>query len=161
MSLTAEEKAIIEKTWSLMSSNAKENSVDLFIRFFTENPSYQKMFKSFADVPMQELRGNKKIAAHAAQVVFAISALVQFIDDTDCLVEQLDKIAERHQKRKVTPKMFENLGTSIVGWLIEKLGTDIMNEQAIEAWKKLYGVILNVVTKHMEEDNEDKTNSDK
>ena len=120
-------------------------------RFFTENPSYQQNFKSFKDVPIDQLRGNKKVLAHANNVLYQISMLVDYLDDTETLVEMLIKMAKNHHRRKITIKMFENLELSLVGLLKEKLGSELMNEFAIDAWKKTYGVILQVVQKGFDE----------
>jgi len=50
--LTPSEKDIIRKTWDLIKKDIAGNGYDLFIRFFTENPSYQQYFKSFKDIPI-------------------------------------------------------------------------------------------------------------
>ena len=38
--------------------------------------------------------------------------------------------------------MFESLRGTLVGLLTEKLGTTLMNEEAIGAWDKTYSVII-------------------
>ena len=77
--------------------------------------------------------------------------LVDYLDDTETLVEMLIKMAKNHYRRKITIKMFENLELSLVGLLKEKLGSELMNDFAINAWKKTYGVILQVVQKGFDE----------
>ena len=120
-------------------------------RFFTENPSYQQNFKSFKDVPIDQLRGNKKVLAHSNNVLYQISMLVDYLDDTETLVEMLIKTAKNHYRRKITIEMFQNLEHTLVGLLKEKLGGQLMNDFAMNAWKKTYGVILQVVQKGFDE----------
>ncbi len=117
------------------------------IRFFTENPSYQQYFKSFKDIPISELRGNKKVLARnkcyvrhinacvilCTNVMYAISMRVYNIQDTELLAELLKKLAESHYKRKITIEKFENLKISLIGLLKQKLGPKLMNDKAVAA----------------------------
>lgn len=114
-------------------------------RFFSENPSYQSKFAAFRDVPITELRGNKKVLAHATNVLYAISSLVDNLEDPECLVEMLHKLGRNHFKHQISYPMFENLGGSLVGSMREKLGSELMSEAAIGAWKKAYGVIISLI----------------
>ena len=120
-------------------------SLFLFLRFFTENPGYQAKFAGFKDVPINEIRGNKKVLAHALNVLYAISALVDNLDDPECLVEMLQKLGRNHYRHQITVPMFENLQSSLIGSMSQKLGSEVMNEAAQQAWKKAYGVIVAVV----------------
>lgn len=124
-------------------------------RFFAENPSYQKLFKALKDVPHSELKDNKKMLAHATNVMYAVTMLVDNIDDTEVLVEMLSKLARNHSRRKISVEMFENLKISLMGTLKEKLGSDLMNDEAVCAWDKTYGVILSVVKPGLENPSED------
>lgn len=120
-------------------------------RFFTENPTYQSHFSSFKDVPISDLKGNKKVLAHALSVLSAISGLVDNLDDPEVLVEMLVKTGGNHFRRSIKVEQFNSLGVSIIGWLIEKCGTGIMDQEAINAWKKTYSVIVSVIQQGMEQ----------
>jgi hemoglobin-like flavoprotein len=149
--LTIDERDMVRKSWDVVKRDIRGSGYDLFERFFTENPTYQANFKSFKDVPLKELRGNKKLAAHAATVLYAITALVDNLDDPEVITEMLLKTSGAHFKRNITLPMFQNLGTSLVGFLVEKVGPELMTPEAIEAWKKTYGVILAIVGKGLQE----------
>ena len=78
-------------------------------------------FKSFANVPIEELATNPKfqvyskimlkynfidpslflIQAHALNIMYTITLLVDSLDDASCLVEQLKKLGENHESRRV------------------------------------------------------------
>lgn len=124
-------------------------------RFFTENPTYQENFKSFKDVPLSELRGNKKLLAHATNVIYAITMLVDNIEDTEVLVEMLQKLSKNHARRQIKLEHFEKLKGTLVGLLKEKLGPNLMNEEAVNAWSKTYDVILSVVKPGLESPSDD------
>ena len=123
----------------------------IIFRFFTEYPSYQQNFKAFKDVPIDQLKGNKRVLAHSNNVLYQISMLVDYLDDTETLVEMLIKLAKNHHRRKITIEMFQNLENTLVGWLEEKLGSELMDDFAMNAWKKTYRVILQVVKKGYDE----------
>lgn len=99
---------------------------------------------------MSELRGNKKVLAHAMNVLYAISALVDNLDDPECLVEMLQKLGKNHFKNHISYPQFENLGVSLLGSMKQKLGSDLMNEVAVAAWQKAYGVIISVIKQGLE-----------
>ena len=117
----------------------------IIFRFFTEYPSYQQNFRSFKDVPIDQLKGNKKVLAYSNNVLYQISMLVDYLDDTETLGDMLIKLANNYHRRKITIEMFTNLENTIIGWLKEKLGSKLMNDKAVTAWRKTYGVILGVV----------------
>ncbi|CAG2169122.1 unnamed protein product [Oppiella nova] len=148
--LTATEKNLIRNTWALVKQDVPGNAYDLFIRFFDENPTYQQLFKSFKNVPKSELRGNKKVLAHGTNVLYAISMLVDNIDDTEVLVEMLTKLGRNHGNRRISYDMFVNLEKTLVGLLADKLGPTVMTQDAVNAWKKTYGVILSVLKPGLE-----------
>jgi hemoglobin-like flavoprotein len=143
--LTKREKDIIRDTWAVVRKDIKGNGGELFVRFFTENPSYQQLFKSFKDVPMSELKTNKKVLAHANSVMYAISSLVDNLEDPECLVEMLGKLGTSHNTRGIDMDKFHNLGITLVGLLQAQLGPKVMDTAAVEAWKKTYGVITSVI----------------
>lgn len=62
----------------------------------------------------------------------------------------IEKMAENHFRRKIQITHFQNLGLVIIDLLIQKLGNEIMNQQAIDAWKKAYLIILDIVGKVLE-----------
>jgi hemoglobin-like flavoprotein len=52
--------------------------------------------------------------------------------------------------------MFESLGGSLLGSMQKRLGSEVMNEAAVGAWKKAYGVIIAVINQGLESANTDK-----
>lgn len=65
------------------------------------------MFKSFADVPVDQLPNNKKLHAHAFSVMYAVSSMVENLNDIECLVEILVKTGQSHGNRSVTIQQFD------------------------------------------------------
>lgn len=80
--------------------------VELF-RLFTAHPEHQKLFPQFAGLSAEEMRTSKKLTAHASTAAHSLAAIVECIDDTDCLTAMLQKIADNHNKHKVPKTGFE------------------------------------------------------
>lgn len=76
-------------------------------RFFTDYPIYQKSFKSFANVPFEELEGHKRFQAHAFTVMNAVDGMVQSLDDPEMLDEMLLKTGANHGRRKIEAIAFD------------------------------------------------------
>ena len=95
-------------------------------------------------MPLNELTGNKRLLAHANSVLYAISSLVDNLDDPETLVEMLHKLAANHFKRGITIAMFNNLGVALVGYLKTALPSQ-MDAAAVTAWTKTYSVMSSVI----------------
>ncbi len=89
--------------------------------------------------------------AHATNVMYAITMLVDNIEYTEVLVEMLKKLGRDHYRRTITVKHFENLKLILMAFLKDKVGSDLMNDKAVAAWEKTYEVIVSVVKIGLEE----------
>jgi len=79
------------------------------LSFFTNYPEYQRKFRGFADVPLDQLRENKRLKAHGFTVLSSIDGLVNNMDDPDVLSELLFKIGQNHSKRQLKTGDFQVL----------------------------------------------------
>jgi hypothetical protein len=75
-------------------------------RFFEANPSYQRNFKAFKDVPLKDLPRNAKFQAHSTNVMYALTSVVDNLDDTGCLVEMLMKLGQNHHRHGISRQEF-------------------------------------------------------
>lgn len=96
-------------------------------RFFSDYPKHQKAFRSFANVPYDELTKNKRFMAHAYTVISAVDGLVENIDDPEMLFEMLLKTGMNHGKRhKIESDSFDvSNNRSIVEIKVPSLETNI------------------------------------
>jgi hypothetical protein len=56
---------------------------------------------------LQELEGSKKLCAHATNVMYALTSVIDNLDDPECLTEMLIKLGQNHSHHRVTEKGFE------------------------------------------------------
>jgi hypothetical protein len=57
-------------------------------------------------MPLSELRISKKLTAHAANVMYSLTCVVDNLDDPLCLKELLIKLGKNHGQHKVDEKGF-------------------------------------------------------
>lgn len=142
--LTPREKGLVRDTWALVRKDIKANAIAIFLTLFQRHPEYQKLFSGFAEVPPEALSTNPRLGAHAMSVAYAITSLVDSLDDAECLVELVRKIAISHTRRPVTVTNFEHTMVVIVDTLKERLGGK-MTPAAVAAWEKTLRLVVTVV----------------
>jgi len=147
--LTDAHKTAIRSTWSLVAQNLRANGIALFIKMFEVHPDYQKKFSAFSDVPLDQLATNKRLAAHASTVMHQLAALIDSLDDLECLVEMLTKIGERHLKHQLTVEHFQNLAIGIVSFLKSQLGA-AFTADAEQGWTIMLQIVTGIVVKGMQ-----------
>ena len=91
---------------------------------------------------MDELREDKRLKAHARNVMYTLSMVVDSLKDEEVLQEMVDKIAQTHVKRKLNEKHFLGLRGSLIGLLNDSLGPEVMTKEALTAWSKTYDIFL-------------------
>ncbi|RWS05457.1 Globin-like protein [Dinothrombium tinctorium] len=143
--LEEEEKKIIQDTWENVKSDATSYGNDLFTRLFNENPKYLEKFASLRIIPRNKLSGHPRLIAHGTQVIYTITAVIDEIGFPGIVTELLFKVARSHFKRQVSRQMFENLCNIMIGLMIERLGDKVMNKKAIDAWKKFFNSMIDVM----------------
>ncbi|XP_054714517.1 globin-like [Uloborus diversus] len=149
--ITPRQRDLVQSTWKIVRQDVKSNGIKLFLKFFDMFPDYQLLFKAFANTPRNELSKNVKLAAHATSVMYAISSLVDNLQDTECLVELLSKIGHSHRPRNLNKDHFLHLQETILIFLAEVLGASVMTIPAKEAWKKTLDVANSCIIKALEE----------
>ncbi|KAH6941384.1 hypothetical protein HPB50_017885 [Hyalomma asiaticum] len=149
--LSSHEKQVIRDTWLAFKKQLRTGSVTIFVVLFMRYPQYQKLFSAFADEPASELPKNPRMLAHALTFAYAITAIVDSLDEPETTKEIVRKVAIAHANRGSDMKTaFEHMGSAVVDTLIEKLGST-MTPEAIAAWKQLFTFIVALSEKTFEE----------
>lgn len=77
-----------------------------FYRFFKNKPEYQNYFP-FRDIPMDELLKHPQLKAHAITVMYAVSSIIDNLDNSDVLINLLQKTGQSHRRRKIPSEAFD------------------------------------------------------
>lgn len=80
--------------------------------------------------------------AHALNVAYSLTMIIDSIDNREVFQEMVLKIAKSHVRRKLTVEHFTNLRTALVETMVTVLGEETMNAETIDSWAKAYKVIL-------------------
>ncbi|ROT84928.1 hemoglobin [Penaeus vannamei] len=108
--LTLRHRTAMVRTWDMVRPDMKVHGINFFLTLFRAEPELQTRFKGFADKTEEELKTNKRLAAHASTVMLAITGLVDNLDDVTCLVEMLNATALNHKRRGLPqPSTFTSL----------------------------------------------------
>ncbi|XP_033607391.1 globin isoform X2 [Cryptotermes secundus] len=114
-------------------------------RFFKSNPSHQRYFEAFKDVSLKDLPSNRKFQAHCTSVMYALTSVVDNLDDTGCLVEMLTKLGQNHHRHGITRQEFIDLKEAVLKLLTKKLASKFTCEDKAALSKTLdvaYSVIF-------------------
>jgi len=74
--------------------------------------------------------------------MYAITALVDNLEDPLCLNEMLLKTGSNHSRRKLKIEMFDQLGDIFMALLRTQLGSHAFDHQVSNAWTKTYSLIV-------------------
>ena len=72
----------------------------ILFRYFKEHPEGQAHFKTLQGDP-ENLRKDPKMFAHASNVTYNISAMINNIEEPDVVLAILDRLGNSHNRRKV------------------------------------------------------------
>ncbi|CAG2114399.1 unnamed protein product [Medioppia subpectinata] len=141
-SLSDNEIELVKNSWDVVKKDGKHFGNQLFIDFFTKHPTYQQNFKSLANIPLSELGSSKRLLAHTTGVMYALTSLVDNLDDTEVVVEMLAKTGDNHRRRRLDVRAFDELGVVFIDLLRTALGANVLDGQLLNAWSKTYSLIV-------------------
>ncbi|XP_077494898.1 globin-like [Amblyomma americanum] len=141
--LSSRDKTYIIDTWTMIRRDMRGNAVSLFVALFARYPEYQRMFRAFKDVPLEELPRNGVVKAHALAVFYFITVIIESMDDNDLLTELVRKNARNHLRRPVGPEHYANMTELLIEVMQDKLRSR-MAPAAVRAWKTLFAFLQKV-----------------
>ncbi|XP_050050468.2 globin-like [Dermacentor andersoni] len=134
--LSQRDRNYIIDTWTLIRRDIRANSMALFVALFARYPEYQRIFPTFATVPLHELPRNEVVKAHALVVFYFFTNLVEAMDDSDLMTELVRKNVRNHLRRPMGPQNFANMAELLVEVMQDRLRSR-MTPGAVRAWKTL------------------------
>jgi hypothetical protein len=74
---------------------------------------------------LTELKGSRKLSAHATNVMYSLTGVVDNLQDPECLTELLIKLGQNHRRHNITEKEFHVSSQSLSTEVERKqVGTD-------------------------------------
>ncbi|KAF2355683.1 Globin [Trinorchestia longiramus] len=142
--LTPREARAVAVSWDLVKPNMADHGVNFFLKFFEAYPDAQRKFRGFQDVPLESLRKDKRLRAHASTVMHAINSVVDSLDDPETLVEILKSVGGNHFKRGIERIHFEHLREVLLKYLKEALWS-AFPPAAEDGWQKALTAVNAVI----------------
>ncbi|XP_042230174.1 globin-like [Homarus americanus] len=142
--LTLRHRTAMVRTWDLVRPDLKTHGIYFFLRLFREEPQLKTRFKGFMNKTEDQLRENKRLAAHGTTVLTAITSMVDNLDDVGVLVELLQTTGVNHKNRGIPKQDYDLLAPVLLNYLRDNLGS-AWTSVADEAWAKALKVIMSVI----------------
>lgn len=86
--------------------------------FLKAHPEYQKKFRTFADVPQDQLLHNGNFLAQAFTILGGLNVVIQSMGNIDLLAQEVQQLGGAHKERGVTPAMFEVNFLTVIRWFL-------------------------------------------
>ncbi|HNM38249.1 MAG TPA: globin family protein, partial [Anaerolineales bacterium] len=132
MSITLEQKRLVQETWEKVVPIA-ETAAELFYgRLFEIDPELKPLFKN-ADMKEQKMK-----------LLQMLGMAVKGLDNLDQLVPAVENLGRRHVGYGVKDSHYDTVGDALL-WTLEKgLGEDFTPE-VMEAWTETYVTLATVM----------------
>ncbi|KMQ93555.1 globin 1 [Lasius niger] len=110
--MTERQKRLVQNTWAIARKDEVSAGLAIMIALFKQYPEYQKQFKSFKDVPIDELPKNKRFQAHCVSIISTFGKLIELMYDPELMQASLTNVIEKHKTRGQTQEQFEEVSSS-------------------------------------------------
>lgn len=140
--LTSRERYLVQSSWAKVMKDPTNMGVLLLKMFLGSHPQYIQLFP-FRDIPADQLTEHVKFRAHANNVIYAFSAYIDALNDTDLLIQLLQKTGSSHIKHSAPKEGFIHLKEVLL-----QLFSSLRPEE-VAAWKKTLDVAFSVVLKSL------------
>ncbi|KAK6186964.1 hypothetical protein SNE40_006219 [Patella caerulea] len=144
--MTPAEKSAVADTWKTLAANKSGNGVALFLQLFSSHPNTFNYFKNFEGKSVDQIKDTADMRAHACAVMYAMGSLVESLDDPECMVGLVKKIARNHKGRDIGKSQFELLRGLYGSYLDKSLG-GAATPAVKAAWDKFFDCFDNLVEK--------------
>lgn len=144
LGLTEKQKRLIQNTWATVRKDEVSVGVALVLAYFKQYPESQKQFKSFKDIPLDDLAKNKKFQAHCVNIVSTLGKLIEQMHDPELMEASLINFTEKHKIRGQTKMHFENLKQVMLDLFPTLFGKQYTPDVQ-EAWKKMLDLIYSKI----------------
>jgi len=126
--LNSPDKQLIESTWQQVVPIADTAASLFYRRLFEIDPELRPLF---AGVDM---------VAQKKSLLQALSAIVDGIDDFDCLRPRLEALGRRHVAYGATASHYDSVGAALL-WTLEQGLGDAWSESVGTAWRDAFGLV--------------------
>ncbi|XP_070192084.1 hemoglobin-3-like isoform X2 [Littorina saxatilis] len=155
--LTYRQCKAVQKSWkALTASNPNQLGVQFFMRFFLNYPDYRNFYSNFRsdsdtsnkEVNRRELRVLRDTATMhdlAAAYMESLTTIFNMLDNQDEVMVILDSLTDRHLPRGVLSLHFQDMMSTLLTFMEEKVGHSNMNTVTRDAWTCALRTIITII----------------
>ncbi|CAD5218667.1 unnamed protein product [Bursaphelenchus okinawaensis] len=141
--LTPRKCEILTETFTLLKRHLVHNIQTLFIRIFSEYPTYKDIWPQFRAIPDSSLMYSNELKKHVHVFCKGLTAIMNSLHTEKELYVILRKLAKAHARKNVYKNHIMNMLPELLA-VLKSNGVDV-NEDVKEAWTTLFDVIGNLV----------------
>ncbi|XP_031556128.1 globin-1-like [Actinia tenebrosa] len=142
--LSKAQKYLVRETWETVELYKNNVGKQTFLRFFENNPEFQKLFPEFKELKYEELQKANALHGHAKRVMKAVENAVSAMDDAVSFSAYLEELGRRHVARSLKPSYLDAMQAALMDSLRQTLQSEWTDETAI-AWNKLFRFIADTM----------------
>ena len=135
--MTAQQIQLVQQSWEKIKPASQEAGELFYKKLFERAPQVRHLFSN--DVTEQ-----------AGRLTYMLTYVVSRLDKLDTILEDVQRLAERHNKYGAEPKHYMIVGECLLATLKSALGKD-WNYDMMEAWATAYDVIATAMIQAQED----------
>ncbi|CAF3423213.1 unnamed protein product [Rotaria sp. Silwood2] len=148
MSVTAEQKNLLQSNISVIKEHGKEITTKFYSTMFKEHPEMRNFFN----------QTNQKTGKQPMALAQTVYYFVEHLDNLDVMIPQMARISSKHRAITVKPEHYPIVGKYLLQAIKEYLGEKATPE-LMAAWQAVYDLIAATFMK-LEKELYDKLGSD-
>ncbi len=129
--MTTHQIEMVQQSWERIKPGAQSAGELFYQKLFEKAPQVRHMFRS-------------DISEQAGKLTYMLTYVVNRLDKLDTMVDDVQKLAVRHDKYGAEPEHYMVVGDCLLETLQEGLGED-WNHQLMRAWAAAYGTLANAM----------------
>lgn len=133
MSLTAEDKALVQSSFAVVASIAEQAAELFYGRLFEIAPEVQPLFN------------NADMAEQGRKLMKMIATAVGALNDLDKVVPAVQEMGKRHVSYGVEKEHYAIVGEALL-WTLEQGLGEAFTPETKTAWTNVYTVLADVAT---------------
>lgn len=138
--MTTHQIALVQQSWEKIKPSAHAAGALFYKKLFEKAPQIRHLFAN--DVTEQ-----------AGRLTYMLTYIVSRLDKLDTFLEDVQRLAERHNKYGAEPKHYMIVGECLLATLKKGLGEG-WNNEVMQAWASAYNVIATAMIEAQEQSSE-------
>jgi nitric oxide dioxygenase len=140
MTVTAEQKKLLQSTANVLKEDGKEIMAKFYSNLFREHPEYRNFFNET----------NQKTGKQPAAMALTIYYFVENLDNLEKMTPQMARVSAKHRATFVRPEYYPVVGKYMLEAIKDSLGKQ-GTPDVVAAWQALYNLMASTFIKEEKE----------